>query len=241
VSDSYLHDFWEASALNNLTIHAFASKVLAYESDDQDFVPDNLVGSAARYPLYGKSDRLQRTMERRRSGRSFSDAPLSEKDLGRILASVTGPATQRTYPSAGGLASVEVFALLERVNTSLGRVACRYLSAEHELEPLGVDLPDASALDELLSLEGNKPALVLVFAVRLDELVQKYGARGGRFALIEVGHACQNIGLRLEALGLVGYQLGGTLDHDLEYLLKLDHEGRTRANVTLGYAIGHPA
>ncbi len=36
--------------------------------------------------------------------------------------------------------------------------------------------------------------------------------------------------------GLTGYQLGGTLDHDIEQLLGING----RARITLGYAIGHP-
>ena len=81
----------------------------------------------------------------------------------------------------------------------------------------------------------KRPALVLIFAVRVGRLAQKYGERGGRFALIEVGHACQNVALRLATDGLVGYQLGGILDHDIEELLQLQG---TTARVTLGYAIG---
>lgn len=237
MTDAFLHDFWEASALNNLSIRDFAIRLAAYEDEVQDFTPDALAGASAPHALPLKADRLHKTMQRRRSGRSFADRPLTEKQLGQILGAISGPALQRTYPSAGGLAAVEVFALLHHVESPLGRVAVRYLSADHALAPIA-ELPSASALDELLSLEGNKPAAILLFAVRLDEIVRKYGPRGGRFALIEVGHACQNVALRLTADGLTGYQLGGTLDHDLEQMLDI---GRGRAQITLGYAIGHPA
>lgn len=237
MSDEYLHDFWEASALNNLTIANFGAKVIAYENEARDYMPDGLASAAALHPLPLKPDRLHKILQRRRSGRAFGDRSLSEKELGQILGSVSGSPQQRLYPSAGGLASVEVFVLLHNVESALGRVAVRYLPAEHALAPVGTTLPPIAELDELLSLEGNQPAAVLVFAVRLGEMVRKYGPRGGRFALIEVGHACQNIALRLAADGLTGYQLGGTLDHDLEQLLAL--EGR--AQITLGYAIGHPS
>lgn len=237
MTDAFLHDFWEASALNSLTIRDFAAKVTAYEDEVQDFVPDALAGSSQPHRLPLKVDRFQKTLLRRRSGRTFADRPLSEKELGQVLAAVSGPALQRLYPSAGGLASVEVFALLHRVESPIGRVAARYLPADHALAPSDKPLPTMAELDELLSLEGNQPAVILLLAVRLDEAVRKYGARGGRFALIEVGHACQNIALRLANDGLAGYQLGGTLDHDLEQLLDLGG----RANITLGYAIGHPA
>lgn len=238
MTDSFLHDFWEASALNSLTIRDFATKVVAYEDDAGEFVPDPLASAAEPHPLPLKADRLHKSLERRRSGRAFADRPVSEKELGQILGAVSGPAQQRLYPSAGGLGSVEIFALLHRVDSKMGRCAARYLPADHALAPIATTLPAIDKLDELLSLEGNQPAIILVFAVRLDEIVRKYGPRGGRFALIEVGHACQNIALRLAADGLTGYQLGGTLDHDLEQLLGI---GTGRAHITLAYAIGHPA
>lgn len=237
MSDAHLHDFWEASALNSLTITNFGAKVIAYEDVAQDYVPDPLATAGEPYPLPLKTDRLHKTLQRRRSGRAFGDRPLSAKELGQILGAVSGQPQQRLYPSAGGLASVEVFALLHNVDTKVGRAAVRYLPVEHALAPLATTLPPIDQLDELLSLEGNRPAVVFVFAVRMDQLIHKYGPRGGRFALIEVGHACQNIALRLAADGLTGYQLGGTLDHDLEQLLDISG----RAHVTLGYAIGHPA
>ena len=238
MTDSFLHDFWEASALNHLTVSDFGAKVLAYETNQQDFTTDPLAGSHAAHPLPLRNDRLHKIIQSRRSARSFSDRALSEKELGQILGAVSGHREQRMYPSAGGLGSAEVFALLNRVDSDLGRMAARYLPNQHALTPVSDELPPLTDLDQLLSLEGCDPALILVFAVRLDEVVRKYGARGGRFALIEVGHACQNIALRLAVDGLAGYQLGGTLDHDLEQLMGL---GAGRAQVTLGYAIGHPA
>lgn len=237
MADPNLHDFWEASALNDLTVPQFGARVQAYEVDAEEFRPDALGTSAGAHQLAFKADRLHKTMARRRSSRDFSNRSMSEKELGQVLSAVSGSATQRLYPSAGGLATVEIYALLHRVESPLGRIAARYLSADHSLAPVTRELPDDAALDELLSLEGHTPAVTLLFAVKLEETVRKYGPRGGRFALIEVGHACQNIALRLTAEKLVGYQLGGTLDHNLEQLLQL---GPGRAQVTLGYAIGHP-
>lgn len=54
---------------------------------------------------------------------------------------------------------------------------------------------------------------------------RKYGARGSRFALQQVGHAAQNLGLRLAADGLTGYVLGAALDHAELDLLGVAHTG----------------
>ena len=235
MNGSYLDDFWEASGLNRLSFAEFARQVVSY--DAEPMVVDPLAGSEAAHKLPLKQDRFHRSLQRRRSDRRFTEAPLSQKQLGQLLGSVseTGP-NQRLYPSAGGLGSVEVFALLDRVESPLGRRMVRYLPAEHALSPLRGELPHERDLDRLCSLEGTAPPLILIFAVRLAEMVTKYGPRGGRFALMEVGHACQNLALRVSADGLAGYQLGGVLDGDLEDLLAV---GPGRARVTLGYAIGH--
>ncbi len=233
----YLDDFWEASSLNHLTIDDFARRSLAFDGAHDPV--DRLARNESPYPLPLKVDRLQKVFLRRRSRRGFAPTAISENSLGQIVGALASDeATRRLYPSAGGLTAVEVFALMNRVDTPLGRVAARYLPASHALAPLERPLPAVDELDRLCSLEGSDPALILVFAVRLAEMVAKYGERGGRFALIEVGHACQNVALRLADLGLIGYQLGGVLDTDLEQLFELR---RAQVRVTLGFAIGATA
>lgn len=58
---------------------------------------------------------------------------------------------------------------------------------------------------------------------------------GGRFALIEVGHAAQNLTLRVTAEGLAGCEVGATVDRPPRALLDLDG---TLARVALAYACG---
>ena len=71
-----------------------------------------------------------------------------------------------------------------------------------------------------------------------DRVVEKYGATGGRFALIEVGHAAQNVALRVAADGLAGWLAGGVVESELLAMLHLDG---TPARVALAYACGLPA
>ncbi len=70
-----------------------------------------------------------------------------------------------------------------------------------------------------------------------DELLDKYGCRGERFALIEIGHAAQNLALPVTAERLAGCEIGGTVDSQLRSLLDL---GDARARVGLAYACGLP-
>ena len=77
-----------------------------------------------------------------------------------------------------------------------------------------------------------------MFVLFAERMTDKYGERGGRFALVEVGEAVQSLALRLVAEDLVGYALGGLVDEPVKRLLRLDG---TRAQIALGYACGSAA
>jgi nitroreductase len=98
-------------------------------------------------------------------------------------------------------------------------------------------LPGWSELAEAVNLEPvvGVPQLVFVFVLFPDRVTSKYSERGGRFALIETGHAVQNLALRLVEEGMVGCEAGGVLDDRIKSLLRLE---RTTAQVALGYACG---
>ena len=111
-----------------------------------------------------------------------------------------------------------------------------YDPALHALTAVS-DLPPWSACRDAVNLEDcvGIPHVVVVFIVLPERITAKYGERGGRFALIEVGHAAQNLALRLAASGLAGCELGGMFDERVKALLGLDG---TTAQVALGYACG---
>lgn len=120
------------------------------------------------------------------------------------------------------------------------------LSAGADLRYGVVDVPEAVAREVLtawrsgrvdLAVEGVSQ-VVVVFVLFTDRVVAKYGAMGGRFALMEVGHAAQNLALRLAADGLGGCQAGGVVETEMLGLLGLDG---TPARVALAYACGLPA
>lgn len=72
---------------------------------------------------------------------------------------------------------------------------------------------------------GSGPSLVLVFVADLGEVTRKYGARGTRFALLEAGAMAHAVGLSLAAVGLVGYEVGGTFEDETLQLLGLSDVG----------------
>jgi hypothetical protein len=68
--------------------------------------------------------------------------------------------------------------------------------------------------------------------------VHKYGERGGRFVLMEVGHYAQRLSLRIAQERLAGYELRGLKDERVKRLLGLE---ATEAMVALGYLVGIPS
>jgi SagB-type dehydrogenase family enzyme len=229
--------FWENSKLGPVTVRNFRRQLDEYASHEHD--RDEL-----RYPLAGvrlgrPRDALAWSMEERRSERSFADRPFAERRLGSIFSAfgVAGDGS-RSFPSAGASYPLEIFALLPNVAGALGGKVVYYEPREHALTPVA-DLPPWNECRELVNLEPTDgvPHVVVVFVLLPDRTTAKYGERGGRFALIEVGHAAQNLALRLAHDRLVGCEIGGMLDEPVRSLLRLD---QTRAQIALGYACGLP-
>ena len=80
------------------------------------------------------------------------------------------------------------------------------------------------------------PSLLVIFVMFPNRAVTKYGERGGRFALLEVGCAVQQLSLQIaEAPGLKGVAVGGMLDDYWKGILQLTD---TPAQIVLGYVIG---
>lgn len=216
-------DFWEASALDAHCVAAWAARVQAYEPSPPMLAAP--VGAAALRPLPPVRDRFQRMLGSRRSERAFTDRPLGERDLARLLAAV-GPTAdaRRTVPEAGAIDTVHAFAMCHRVDGPAGGRTVRYDHRAHALADAG---PCPDDLARLFSLEPSPvaPAIVLVFVLDMREVTRKYGDRAARFALQQVGHASQNVLLRIAHDGLRGYALGGGLDADVLAALGLAHIG----------------
>jgi len=65
----------------------------------------------------------------------------------------------------------------------------------------------------------DAPAILAVVG-QYKKVTQKYGERGIRYALIEVGHVGQNVSLQAEALGLGAGLVGAFEDEKVAALLR---------------------
>ena len=228
--------FWENSTLGPATIGRFADR-MARSAGDVPAAP------ALQYPgadveLPRPRDALGGVMDARSSERGFADRLLQRRELGAIFSAFARTRRgARTFPSAGATYAVDVFALLNKVDGGLSGRAVYYNHDNHSLSDVAA-VPEWPEYADAVNLEcEGTPHVLVVFVAFPERTTAKYGERGGRFVLFEVGHAAQNLALRLAACGLAGCEAGGLFDRRIKELLRLE---RTDARIALGYACGLP-
>ena len=158
----------------------------------------------------------------RRSVRDFADGGLEDGQVAQLLwaaQGVTSPGGGRTAPSAGGLYPLEVY-LVDA--TGVGR----YRPSDHVLEHrAGSGLREALAAAALEQAHVREAPAVVVITAVVARSAAKYGDRGERYAVLEAGHAAQNVLLQAVALGLGAVPVGAFDDAAVQRVLGLpaDH------------------
>lgn len=191
----------------------------------------NRAWPAQRLPAPTRLERpLGEAIRRRRSARAFGPGPLSLREVATLLEAaygVTAEPTQETpplraSPSAGALYPLELYVLARNVHGLAGGVH-HYDPLERVLRRLPVDASgvEGATLTPYAPLVDDAALLVAVTAVFWRTRF-KYGLRGLRFALLEAGHAVQNLLLAATAVGLASVPVGGFYDRALERLLRVD-------------------
>jgi SagB-type dehydrogenase family enzyme len=145
----------------------------------------------------------------RRSRRDYATASLSKEELGALLWSVQGVVeagrgyTLRTAPSAGARHPLDTYIMVNRVE-GLAAGLYRYSPAGHRLVRLGDDASVAGRLAAAcLGQEIVRTSAVsFIWAAVVGRGRWKYQQRAYRYIYLDAGHACQNLYLACEALGL---------------------------------------
>lgn len=162
---------------------------------------------------------LEAALQRRRSIRSFTRDSLSTSDVAQLLwaaQGITDPEGFRTAPSAGALYPLECY-----VATSSG--VFRYEPASHRLrQHLGGDVRGSLASAAGGQSAVSEAAAVFVVTATYERTARKYGdERARRYAVLEAGHAAQNVLLEAVALGLGAVPVGAFDDEGVARLLRL--------------------
>lgn len=191
----------------------------------------NQVGDMIELPeiITDGSISLEKALSLRRSVRTYSDAPLSLSDLGQLLWSAQGITNERgfrTAPSAGATFPLEMYVVVNNVE-GLGKGIYHYHPHDHTIEFIRAD--DVAeplfraCLSQSMILDGGA---VLVFAAIYERTTARYGNRGERYVLNEIGHASQNVHLQAAALDLGTVVIGAYRDDEVEEILQLGEQTR---------------
>lgn len=144
-------------------------------------------------------------MSRRRSVRTLSGEPLSDRQLAALLWSAQGvsaPSGARTAPSAGALYPLETYVVT-------AQEVLRYVPASASVQ-LRADKQARGAVDQAIagSPAAGAYAIVIITGVPA-RIVTKYADRGIRYMWMEAGHAAQNLLLAAAAMDLGAVPIGG--------------------------------
>lgn len=196
------------------------------------------------------SSSLAEVLSARQSCRSYRDQPLGLEILSTVLNQAVGLSRMATvngmdgvkiymrpYPSGGGLYPVEFYPILLNV-TGVQPCVTHYDAVDHRLHFVRVPL-DVKAFQNSVGNRvafRNSAAAVVMTAV-FPRSVNKYGPRGYRFALLEAGHAAQNLCLAATSLGLGSLVWGEYYDDEINDMLDVDGVVETVVNILF---LGHP-
>ncbi len=191
---------------------------------------------------------LEEAFKNRSSKRLFNKHPLSDQELSDILSSLrttrlnTSPSNERItiskrlYPSAGALYPIEIYVF--HPNKDFSKWNCyNYNPKKHSTTLIneGIDL---KTISHALQMEISEIKCGAIFSLTgiFNRSVNKYGAIGYRFSLIEAGCIIQQLGLAGASMNLNSLTWGGSIDNEINMLLKVDG---LEENYVTSFLVGH--
>jgi SagB-type dehydrogenase family enzyme len=173
---------------------------------------------------------LREVVEKRRSLRTYSEAPLTIEELSflcwctqGVKPESTDKYTLRTVPSAGARHAFETVLSIQRVR-DLPSGLYQYDAAAHGLIawPSPEDAADrltAACLGQSMVRQG---AATFIWVAERARMAWRYGERGVRYLFLDAGHVCQNLHLAAESIDAGACAIGAFSDDDINGLLGFD-------------------
>ena len=171
---------------------------------------------------------VEEALEKRRSRRSYGDAPLMLEDVAQILWAAQGITHRRggmrTAPSAGALYPLEIYLISGDVE-GLTAGIYHYQPVGHKL----ILLKDGDLRDKLTwavlfqNWIQGAPAIIVISAV-YERTEEKYESMAKRYVHMEAGHVSQNIYLQATSRNLATVFVGAFGDKQLQKILSLPRD-----------------
>ena len=178
-------------------------------------------------PKHDSDVSIEETLVRRRSIRDYTHEPLTLEEVSQLLwagQGITSDWGGRTAPSAGALYPIELYVIVGDVK-NLAAGLYKYKPERHELVMVLEGDIRSRLADAALGQSPVKHGVVDIVLTSVNHrTTRKYGDRGIKYVLIEIGHAGQNICLQATALELGSVMIGAFHDEEVSSLLKLPRE-----------------
>ncbi|OIP57474.1 MAG: hypothetical protein COX79_00560 [Candidatus Levybacteria bacterium CG_4_10_14_0_2_um_filter_36_16] len=176
-------------------------------------------------PNLSSSISLKKALYLRKSGRTFTKK-LTLKDLSSVLYFSGGersiaefPKTRRFYPSAGARYPLEIYII--SLHSELPKGLYHYYIKNNSLEEL-IEF-DTQKMEGFINKEiVLRSSCIVVITSVFNRNINKYGDRGYRHILTEVGCLTQNFYLVSGALDFSCCALGGYVDDAINSYLDID-------------------
>jgi len=168
---------------------------------------------------------VEKAIKERRTIRNFMERPLLLNHLSQLLwaaQGITDPKEgKRAAPSGGALYPLDIYLIIggngvEGVESGV----YHYLPEKHSISLLSKgDRRKEIATASLWQMWMAKAPVIFIITAEYRRITGKYGERGIRYALMEVGHVGQNLFLQAEALGLGAGIVGAFNDAEVSKVM----------------------
>jgi SagB-type dehydrogenase family enzyme len=172
-------------------------------------------------PILDGNTSLEKAIQQRRTVRSFGNEPITGQQFSQILWAAQGITEDRGFkraaPSGGALYPAELYAVVgENCVEGLTAGVFHYKPEGHSvMKILEGDRRKDVAAASLKQMWMAAAPVLLVITAEYERICVKYGKRGIRYALIEMGHIGQNVFLQCQTLGLEAGIVGAFNDSDV--------------------------
>jgi SagB-type dehydrogenase family enzyme len=184
---------------------------------------------------------VEKAIKQRRTIRDFQERTLSLNHLSQLLWSAQGITDltkgRRVAPSGGALYPLDIYILIgENGVEKMEAGIYHYLPKEHSMSMiLKGDRRREISSASLSQMWMAKAPVTFIITAEYKRITGKYGERGIRYALIEVGHVGQNLFLQAEALGLGAGIVGAFNDLEVSKVAGLPPQHEPLLMMPVGY------
>ena len=176
-------------------------------------------------PMFSIEKTLDEVLKKRKSIRSFSNIPVSKKQLSYLLWASTGIQRKelgyefRTAPSAGALYPIETYLVINNAE-GVPKGVYHYNIKGHYLEELKTgdysrDIAKAALEQEMCAIA----AVVFIWAAIFQRSKWKYDQRAYRYIYLDAGHIAENLALACTSLNLGSCQIGAFYDDEINEII----------------------